>query len=502
MLQSVVLEATVIEAGAPTPEGEAHLTATVDYVASTDLALLDELPQPTLALFTNQAPDGSHWIGVYDGAQAINDSFQNMMTLDPDTLAATARKIRRQLFQVEGGEANRYRFDKSFPLNDQERDWRAGDIVTIAREGWILYDALFWGQESMDTDHLFAFEDRFHRPGIVSVARCRGTSTTFPWAALYSLPLDTSEQAPVHLCPVFQGQMAANLWSEDGQKLLEIHDLLDEPMTCRAQPKCPLNDSDNAELNVCPFGFWGFQHQIGQPLQYITPTSVGEMPEELKAEDFTQTSFILYETHGTVRIAVGANPTIPDAAEHHKEVAALIPTASLEVNWQEARDQVLELLAQGGRQIYYFYCHGRLEDDRFHLEVGQSERGASISAADLNPRKIRWTKQPQPLVVLNCCESVAMTPEVIHGFLTKLRRLGAAGVVGTEIEVFSPLARAFGRQVLQGLLNGQSAGEAFVAARHYFLRQLNPMGLAFTLHAPASLHLHDPDGCAWCAVHT
>lgn len=502
LLQSAVLEATVIGTGAPLPEGPTHLAASVDYIASIDLTLLDELPQPTLALFTNQAQDGSHWIGLYDGGPTLDDSFQNMMTLDPDALAATARKIRQQLFRVEGGEANRYRFDKPVPLSDQERAWRAGDVVTLAREGWILYDALFWGQESMDTDHLFDFEDRFHKPGIVSVARCRGMSTTFPWASLYSLPLDTSEQAPVHLCPIFLGHVASNQWSDDGRTLVEVHDLLDEPMTCRAQSECPLNDPAHAELNVCPFGFWGFQHQIGQPLQYITPTPVGEMPEEFRDGDLTQTSFILHRTPDKVRIAVGANPTIPDAVEHREEVTALVPAASLEVDWEEARDQVLELLAQGGRQIYYFYCHGRLEDDRFHLEVGPSDRGAAIRAADLNPRKIRWTQQPQPLVVLNCCESVAMTPEIIHGFLTKLRRLGAAGVVGTEIEVFSPLARAFGRQVLQGLLDGQSAGEAFIAARRYFLRQLNPMGLAFTLHAPATLHLHDPGGCAWCAAHT
>jgi hypothetical protein len=41
-----------------------------------------------------------------------------------------------------------------------------------------------------------------------------------------------------------------------------------------------------------------------------------------------------------------------------------------------------------------------------------------------------------------------------------------------------------------GGLSGDKLGKTFVRARRHFLRQLNPLGLACTLHAPADVHLH------------
>ena len=168
---------------------------------------------------------------------------------------------------------------------------------------------------------------------------------------------------------------------------------------------------------------------------------------------------------------------------------------------KEDRDEMLALLSQKDRHVHYFYCHGEVEDNEFRLMLGTKEEPGYIASQNLNPRRIRWRGPPQPLIILNCCESVATLPELIHGFLGKLRTLGASGVVGTEIKVRTELARPFGRLVLKGMLEGQSVGEAFLAARLYLLRQFNPLGLVYTLHAPATLHLHPVDECGWCERH-
>ncbi len=105
------------------------------------------------------------------------------------------------------------------------------------------------------------------------------------------------------------------------------------------------------------------------------------------------------------------------------------------------------------------------------------------------------------MVILNACESGAETPEIIHGFLGKLRGLGASGIVGTEIEVWTQLARPVGRFLLRRLFEGRALGEAFLELRRNLLRQYNPLGLAYTLLGPAALHLHDSAGCDCCKEH-
>jgi hypothetical protein len=82
--------------------------------------------------------------------------------------------------------------------------------------------------------------------------------------------------------------------------------------------------------------------------------------------------------------------------------------------------------------------------------------------------------------------------------MLQLRFLGSGGVVGTEIEVRTELAREVGVRLVESILEGRSLGEAFLDLRRQLLREGNPLGLAYTYHAPAGLHLHAPEGCAWC----
>jgi hypothetical protein len=296
-------------------------------------------------------------------------------------------------------------------------------------------------------------------------------------------------------------QLASNRWSSDMATLMDRHDRLAAPDKCRADPHCPRRTHDDGRT-VCPFGFWGFLHQIEQPLQHVEPTPVDQVPKELQSESFEQTSFLVCSPKEHVKIAIAACPRIPNCREHAEQIRGLGQLVQAEVVYEEDRNRVLELLKRGGWHLYYFYCHGEMQGLSFALQLGPADRPAYLSAPSLNPQwQEAWPDEPHPLFVVNACESNAQTPEQIHGFLGKLSLLGASGVVGSEIKVSSDLAQPFGVQLIKGFLKGQSLGEVFLDTRQQLLRQCNPLGLAYSHYSPATLHLHDPDHCAWCRAH-
>jgi hypothetical protein len=153
---------------------------------------------------------------------------------------------------------------------------------------------------------------------------------------------------------------------------------------------------------------------------------------------------------------------------------------------------------EGGRHLYYFFCHGVIEEHSFRLKFSPD----TISSASLYPLDINWPDQPKPLFILNACETTAVTPEIIYGFLEKLRSLGAVGVVGTEIPIATIPAKMIGSLLIYYLLNGNSIGEAFLKLRRHMQRQGNPLGLVYTFYAWADLHLHLEGNCVWCNTHS
>ncbi len=70
--------------------------------------------------------------------------------------------------------------------------------------------------------------------------------------------------------------------------------------------------------------------------------------------------------------------------------------------------------------------------------------------------------------------------------LSKLRTLNASAIVGTEVKVFTTLARQMGLGVLGQLRQGDSLGQAMLGQRLHLMRQLNPLGLAYTIYGSAS----------------
>jgi hypothetical protein len=506
LLQSVVLEAEVAEEGEASEKvvaKEKVITGrTTDYVATVDFALLDELPQPSLNIFTNADANGTHWVGAFSSSDT--SAFQlksgDMRTFEETTLNTRAENLRDVLIKIEG--ENAYKFNATLPLSQDDIKRREGYLRDVAISGWRLFHPLFviHSEETGDNaERLENFRNTTKDSHIISIARCGKNSATLPWAALYSNPIEPNKADQISLCEIFKKQLADNKWS--GGKLVEKHDLLDDPKACRSLPDCPLKGAKK-KLTICPFGFWGFIHQVEQPLQQVKPTPVDEVPEELKNYDFGQTSFLTRAQTDRVKVAVGTYPAIPEVMDHSADIKGLSNIAALDVDYQDDRDKIMEMLTRGGQHVYYFYCHGDVDQQQklFRLKLGPSGKPGYIESADLLPDEIKW-QTPKPLFIMNGCETMALTPDVTHGFLSTLKALGASGIVGTEVKVWTQLARPFGLQLLTHLLNGMSVGEAFLEVRKYLLRQLNPLGLVYSYYSPATLHLHDPAGCQWCISH-
>jgi hypothetical protein len=480
LLQSGALSAPV---GASARGGVAEQ---LDYLSSANFADLDRRLQPAATLFTNQSADGTHWIGAYSRYAAASQSTSPqavglLKTFDSQTLAALAEQLRAELESIQG--QNPYRYDARL-THEQRMARLEGDLTRLARCGWKVYHNLFLQDgDEQQWDQLPSLE----RPGVVTVARCQ-EGPSIPWAALYDRPL--YDAPTLQLCGYFKQEM--NRLREGEVPGFRERD---GKIPCYGAAHCPLTGPER-RTTVCPFGFWGFTHQVEQPIQALP--EIDRRPKDLA--QLNQVDRLARRQNAPVQLGAGLNPRILDSAAHMTELNQLAQATGAQMALSDTRDEVLQLLLRQDVHLYYFYCHGREQGQQFRLVFGPPEKETAVAASDLDPRYDRWAGEQRPLVILNGCETVKLTPEVMHGFLGTLRGMGASGVVGSEIPIHAHLAMPFGRALVQAILTGSSMGEAFLDLRRKLLEQGNPLGLVYTAHASAALHLHDED-CAWCRVH-
>jgi len=489
LLQSAVLEADVADSG-QAQQAASAISRVTDYVASSDLGQPEGLTQPTLSIFTNRGSDGTHWIGLFAEGERTPEALQKGMvhTFGARELASMAGRLRSLLTEIQG--RSRYNYAEPGSVPDEARvDRLERDLAKLAQGGHDLYNALFFSRlgAAERADALLDFDKLLRDPGIIAVARCRAESTTIPWAALYGHHLDANTD--LQLCGVFKEQ------------LLTGSTLLDQPTACRAQAGCPLR-ADIGDT-VCPLGFWGFLHEVEQPLQQVTPTSVDEVPPQLVGGAYRQAATIDLVPGDDLRIVIAYYPRLPAVGQHLSELQTLGNSCGAQIQTEDRRAEIVgTMLRQGGFHLGYFYCHAEAQDNVVRLKLGPADQPGTIAAADLDPRwRLNWRGKPHPLIVLNACETVAMVPERVGELMLQLRFLGSSGVIGTEIEVRTELASEVGARLMKAMLDRRSVGEAFTGLRLGLLAEGNPLGLAYTLHAPAGLHIHTPSDCAWCRTH-
>jgi hypothetical protein len=506
LLQSAFIDAQVVNKKIRQTKRQKQetnfLTGKLDYVANATLTGFKHEPQPDITILTNQDANGKDWIAVYaGGVDVMGTTGCKPRLVNPNYVRSRANIIRDRLWRII--KESQYQVDELSPTTRTELlEKLEKDLAKLAGEGWSTFDDLFLHEVTRDMKR--NYESKLRPPGLISINRCRGDKTTLPWAALYDLYVDAADLSRLKLCPIIKAQLEDH-WTEDLEHYNKFADWLDNPQGCQDNPNCPLKNKDLRPYTICPFGFWGFRHQISQPHQLINSTSQEEVPSVIahsvrdgNGTRFNQTIFLKSNNNQRIKVALGVHQEIEHADQWVAAFESLQP-GSIQTFASNNRDEIKRQLEQGGFHIYLLYCHGRVDNvsKRFELDFGSR----TLSWENLNP-DAQWPLEPKSLVIMNACNTVSTTPEVLYRMLDGLHELGASGVIGTEIKVSPKLAYKFILAIMDSfIVEGASIGEAFLEERKALLRDYSPLGLVYSYYAPAALHLHQENNCRWCAAH-
>jgi hypothetical protein len=344
-----------------------------------------------------------------------------------------------------------YRYDSVRNLKRLQED-----LIRFAIQGYRIYDAII-GLDGLagGLDQAEALGKLMREPGLVQIALKQSPRYVPPIALIYDYPLDTNaDLATYTLCPAFIEAFHNNSTLED--------------LLC-FRGDCP---TKNILTTICPSGFWGYRHCLGMPL------SVGQgldVPSE-----------IVYYTALQWTVGVSTDKNFSQREAHIQRMRMLWP--NLKWNYADTRNEILTMLKTTTPHLIYFYCHGGVnKNDIPFIQVGPpNEQG--ITRDNLRAAGIRWF-DPRPLVFINGCHTTALEPEKAMEFVSAFIERAAAGVIGTEITIFEPLACAFAEECLSRFFQGASIGEAVRGARIALLQAGNPLGLVYVPFVLPSLHL-------------
>jgi hypothetical protein len=287
-------------------------------------------------------------------------------------------------------------------------------------------------------------------PGMVQLASKLTANDIAPIALFYDRRID--DQAALTLCPAFEQSLASG------------RPLLDEPCF---QGACP---HDGNLTIVCPGGFWGYRHDIGMPY-----------PVRPRGPELATT--ISYQN--TPRLEVGYFADFRYVNQHLEKLNGL----GYQVDQVTSRSELFTLFQDTQPQLIYFYCHGIENDTIPYLWIGKESGKDYISTSNFANYEIDWP-EARPLVFINGCHTSALEPQKALNFVkTFVEDTSAAGVIGTEITIFEPLAQVFAETFLRLFVAGVPLGRAIRAARLELLTQRNPLGLVYMPHAYAGLRM-------------
>jgi len=419
-----------------------------------DYSIADQLGQPaslhrvqshSLSLLLNDNSDGTHSFRFF-GSDGKRD-LRHEATLDDDTLRSHVKYARGALRKAAWGDEEAWRgtgSGQSYRYAEQPRAKLLSqlfeDLIPLAVSGSRFYVGIARHLVG-SVDASYDLQSMMRSPGFVQIASKVTASHILPAALLYDQPLDDGQPASAYkICPAFRAAL------ESAKSL--------EQSECFAG-RCPSYDSDTI---ICPSGFWGFRHYLGMPLS--GPNRTDPQPE------------ILYEDGP--HLSCGISLELREFSLHEKALKAL----RKDLVWQvaDSASAIFQMMRAGQSHVVYFYCHGGVTHDMPYLEVGKSD---VITPSSLFSKRIRW-KDPRPLVFLNGCHTTALGPEQVMDLVTEFIEVGqATGVIGTEITIFEPLARAFAEECLGRFLSGQAIGQAIRGARLGLLKAGNPLGLCY-----------------------
>lgn len=347
-------------------------------------------------------------------------------------------------------------------------------LTRLAAAGWNLYDKIF----QLKTQNRLG-EALSKDPGVIHVAHVL-IEKVIPWAALYDRQYQPDMTEDDQLRPVDHGACLAALPNAKGEfPVLECGqhpDCLLHPDQIRKQESGPNPKHFIPETVACPLHFWGFKYIIEIP-----PQQVDDGGEATPQRD------VILST-GNVQMISGANTTLRLWPRHLQGLNKF--------TWKAQALSVATLrkaLKDADLDLIYLYCHaggGETDPAGYNphlLFLNEQSKPEKVRSGDF-PRTPEWAHHP--LVFLNGCGTGGYTPDALSPFIKKLvDDLGASGIIGTEITVWEELAVDVAEDFLQRFLARASAGDALLAVRRSLLARRNPLGLIYTLYAPAHLKL-------------
>lgn len=450
--------------------GDAAYLPRLEYSLTTSMESLESRPPRVLSIVANDL-DGKSVVSV-KGAEDFD-------VLQPGDLSKAIANVRNTFTNIS---ANKLETEPD-PLNwpyafgkyaDQPKTLENA-LMKLADVGWRLYDKIFLEKTGKK------LEAKLTKDGeIIHVAHIL-LEKVIPWAALYDRQYKPEMIEDDELRPVEHAACTVALPDADGKF---------PTLDCRTHPACLLHpdqikkreSSQNSprlveETVACPLHFWGFRHNIEIP------------PQPVDEDGVTVPQHDCILSGNSVQMIAGANAKLRLWSQHEVELKKF--------TWKSTASRVATLnkaLKDEELDFIYFYCHagGGVTDpagyDPYLLfQDVQQAQPEKLRSGDF-PRAPEWSHHP--LVFLNGCGTLGFSPDALSPFIKKLvRDLSAAGVIGTEITVWEELATVVAKSFLEKFLAGKSAGEALLDVRRSLLFHKNPLGLVYTLYAPAHLKL-------------
>jgi hypothetical protein len=452
LIQSRLITARV-GAGRPLNQAGSQRVAVLDFNLSPTLApsLLSEIAPHKLSMMLNSDSAGNQSFRLL--GQQGQELFTNSATFEAGAVNDLINIARGALQRVAwgydaewDGKAS-YRYEPGIAAATL-KGYFEQDLFGLAAEGARFYAAiknnLAAGKNNADK-----LREMMREPGLVQMASKISAGDVAPIALLYDYKLDS--QTANQICPTFEASLASG------------RSLSGEPCFLG---NCP--NRDNKAI-VCPSGFWGFRHDIGLPC----PTPYGpEVALEIKYA-------------GQPLMDVATYTDFPRLPGHLTRLDQL----GYQVQRQSQREQVTQMFLNTKPQLVYFYCHGVLQGTKPSLKIGSEAAPGYLTLDNWSNLEIEWP-DTRPLIFINGCHTTAISPaQALNLIKVLVEDVEAAGVIGTEITVFEPLAQSFAETFLPLFLSGTPLGRAVRETRLRLLAQRNLLGLVYVPHAYAELKL-------------
>lgn len=435
--------------------------ATIDYSLSSDLDV-SRLPARTANILTNQNPDSTHHLVVNGGQDEVLAIHltDGQIRQGIDISRQALRNVHYREFGGAFG-AEKQRENLLNLQNEKTPADFANDLKQLAQVGWNLWTLLLQGEER--------WWGVLRKPSSIQVSRTSGSTFVFPWALIYDLPLETGAQQG--LCPLLNnwGQLSA--------------------LVAQSAHTCPYETQHGQKNLLCPFGFWGFKHIVEQP---------PSLPKDRNLATAVQISSQPAELVAGLSLRLDAGET----KQHLQNIRTALALPEFRLSDTDSVEGVRTALASP-LAVAYFYCHGGHE-----LQAGATEPSPYLQIGSLDEPPYRffptdiaawrasgdWPPKhwhdASPLVFINGCHTVELTPEALVNFVDGFVMANAAGVIGTEIVVLQHLASEAAELFFgEFRTTGCTVGQALHQMRLKLLAKRNLLGLAYTAYCSADLEL-------------